>query len=135
MSLAVRPVVDVDHTGRWFQRGLVGTNPAQHGLAATRQTLAGELAGAGCATQCQAGVTLGLAHPGGGVGIRTGHRRHPFGAGPLATGRGIAKKALDMEVKVYQGCGPRGEPLGSGGSDYGGGWPAAHRWDMGRSGW
>ena len=106
MSLAVHPVVDADHAGRWFRRGLVGTTPAQHGLAAARQTLAGELAGAHCATKCQAGVTLGLAHPGGGVGIRTGHRRHPFGEVPLATGGGIAKKAPDVEVKAYQDCGP-----------------------------
>jgi hypothetical protein len=106
MSLAVRPVVDADHAGRWFRRELVGTNPAQHGLAAARQTLAGELAGACCATQCQASVTLGLAHPGGGVGIRTGHRRHPLGAGPPATGGGSTQKAPDVEVEAHRDGGP-----------------------------
>jgi hypothetical protein len=48
-------------------------------------------------TQCQAGVTLGLARPGGGVGIRTGHGRHALGEGPPITGGRIAKKAPHLE--------------------------------------
>jgi hypothetical protein len=59
-----------------------------------------ELAGARGPTQHQAGVTLRLARPGGGVGIRAGHGRHPFGEGLPTTGRGVAKKAPHLERKA-----------------------------------
>ena len=91
VALAFGPIVNADHVWRWSLRGLVVANTAQHGLAAARQTLAGELAGARRPTQHQAGVTLGLARAGGGVGIRAGHRRHPLGEGLPRTRGGVAK--------------------------------------------
>ncbi len=97
ISLRGAAVIDADHPGGWWRSGLVGTNPAQHGLAAARQPLPRELAGARRPTQHQAGVALGLARPGGGVCIRAGHRRHALGEGLPTTGGGIAKKAPHLE--------------------------------------
>src|SRR5262249_44603737 len=92
-ALAVRPVVDANHVWGWWRSGLVGTDPPRPGLAAAREALPCELAGARRPTQHQAGVTLRLARPGGGVRIGAGHGRHPFSEGLSTTRRGVAKKA------------------------------------------
>ena len=95
--LAVGPVVDTNHVGGWWRSGLIGTDPASHGLAAARQPLPRELAGTRRPTQHEPRVTRGLACPGGGVGIRAGHRRHPLGEGLPRTRGGVTKKAPHLE--------------------------------------
>ena len=102
-SLPVRPVVDADHAWGGSRRGLVAADAAQHDLAAPRQALPCELADACRPAQHQASVTLGLAHPGGGVSIRASHGRHALGEGALATGGRITEKAPDVEVESQQG--------------------------------
>jgi hypothetical protein len=84
----------------------VGADPVQHGLAAARQALPRELASPRGPAQRQAGVALGLAEPGGGVGIQAGDRRHPLGEGPPPTRGGITKEAPDMEVEAHGDSGP-----------------------------
>src|SRR6267142_5002046 len=97
VALTFGPIINADHAWRWSRRGLVTTDAAQHGLAAARQALPRELARARRPTQHQAGVTLRLARPGGGVRIRAGHRRHPLGEGLPRTRGGVAKKAPYLE--------------------------------------
>src|SRR5207244_13583324 len=96
-ALAVGPVVDANHAWRWSLSGLVVANTAQHGLTAPRQPLPRELAGTRRPTQHEPRVTRGLACPGGGVGIRAGHRRHPLGEGLPRTRGGVTKKAPHLE--------------------------------------
>jgi hypothetical protein len=96
-ALAVGPVVEANHAWRWSLRGLVVAHTAQHGLTAPRPPLPRELAGTRRPTQHEPRVTLGLAGPGGGVGIRAGHRRHPLGEGLPRTRGGVATKAPHLE--------------------------------------
>src|SRR5437870_7822012 len=100
VALAFRPVVVADHTGGWLRSGLVVADPAQHGLAAARQTLPRELAGTCRPALRQAGITLGLARPGGGVGRRTCHGRHPLGEGPPTTGGGAVPLSREGSLNV-----------------------------------
>jgi len=105
-ALTVRPVVDTDHTWGWPLCGLAAPDLAQHRLAAARKAMPRELADARRPAKSQAGVTLGLADPRGGVGIWTCYGRHPLGEGAPATEGGIAKKAPDVEVEVHRDRGP-----------------------------